>query len=107
MSAPVLGIDIAKQRMEVALLIDGKVKNKSFKNTTEGFEALALWLKKLGIERVHACLEATGNYGEDLAIFLHEAGHTVSIVNPARIKGSHPFASSFSMISRVVSNCFL
>ena len=34
-----------------------------------------------------ACLEATGNYGEDLAIYLHEAGHIVSIVNPARIKG--------------------
>lgn len=87
MSAPVLGIDIAKQKVEVALLVDGKVKNKSFKNTTEGFEALALWLRKLGIPQVQACLEATGNYGEDLAIYLHEAGHSVSIVNPARIKG--------------------
>ena len=87
MSAPVLGIDIAKQRIEVALLVDGKVKNKSFKNTTEGFETLALWLRKLGIPKVQACLEATGNYGEDLAIYLHEAGHSVSIVNPARIKG--------------------
>jgi transposase len=87
MSVPVLGIDIAKQRVEVALLIDGKVKNKSFKNTMEGFETLALWLRKLGISQIQACLEATGNYGEDLAIFLHEAGHSVSIVNPARIKG--------------------
>jgi len=51
MSAPVLGIDIAKQRIEVALLVDGKVKNKLFKNTTEGFETLALWLRKLGIRR--------------------------------------------------------
>ena len=49
MSAPVLGIDIAKQRLEVALLVDGKMKNKSFKNTTEGFDALSLWLKKVGI----------------------------------------------------------
>src|SRR5512136_1192020 len=87
MSAPILGIDIAKQRMEVALLVDGKIKNKSFKNTTEGFEALALWLRKLGTPQVQACLEATGNYGDDLAIYLHEAGHSVSIVNPARIKG--------------------
>jgi transposase len=87
MSEPVLGIDIAKQRFEVALLIDGKVKNKSFKNTTEGFGALALWLKKLGISKVTACLEATGNYGEELAFYLHEAGHLVSMVNPARIKG--------------------
>lgn len=87
MSAPILGIDIAKQRVEVALLVEGKVKNKSFKNAPDGFEALALWLRKLGIQQVSACLEATGNYGEDLAIYLHKAGHTVSIVNPARIKG--------------------
>ena len=87
MSAPILGIDVAKQKIEVALLVEGKIKNKSFKNAAEGFEALAVWLRKLGRERVHACLEATGNYGEDLAIFLHEAGHTVSVVNPARIKG--------------------
>jgi transposase len=87
MSTPVLGIDIAKQSMEIALLVEGKVKNKTFKNTTEGFEALALWLKKLGISQVQACLEATGNYGEELAIYLHEAGHSVSMVNPARIKG--------------------
>ena len=87
MSAPVLGIDVAKLKIEVALLVDGKVKNKSFKNTMEGFEALALWLRKLGTPQVQACLEATGNYGEDLAIYLHEAGHSVSIVNPARIKG--------------------
>jgi transposase len=87
MSTSVLGIDIAKQRFEAALLVTGKIKNKSFKNTPDGFEALALWLGKQGSQKVHACLEATGNYGEDLAIYLHEAGHTVSIVNPARIKG--------------------
>ena len=87
MLSPVLGIDIAKEKIEVALLVSDKVKNKSFKNSGDGFEGLAFWLKKLDIERVHACLEATGNYGEDLAIFLHEVGHTVSIINPARIKG--------------------
>jgi transposase len=87
MSSTALGIDIAKQKIEVALLVSDKVKNNSFKNSAEGFESLARWLRKLAIERVHACLEATGNYGEELAIFLHEAGYTVSIVNPARIKG--------------------
>jgi transposase len=87
MSALMLGIDIAKQRVEVALLVDCKVKSKTFKNTMEGFEALSFWLKKLEIPKVHACMEATGNYGENLAMYLHEAGHSVSIVNPARIKG--------------------
>ena len=35
---------------------------------------------------MHACLEATGRYGDGLAIALHEAGHRVSVVNPAQIK---------------------
>jgi transposase len=88
MSVTVLGIDIAKERFETALLVvNSKIKSKSFKNTAEGFEYLSLWLGKQGIQKVHACLEATGNYGEDLAIYLHEAGHVVSVVNPARIKG--------------------
>jgi transposase len=87
MSVPVLGIDISKQKFDVALLVDEKTKHKTCKNSAEGFETLILWLEKQGIQKVHACMEATGNYGEDLAIYLHEAGHIVSIVNPARIKG--------------------
>lgn len=35
---------------------------------------------------MHACLEATGRYGDGLALHLHDAGHRVSIVNPAQIK---------------------
>lgn len=31
-------------------------------------------------------MEATGSYGEELALFLADCGHLVSIVNPARIK---------------------
>src|SRR5512136_2003033 len=83
----VLGIDIAKQQFDAALLVDGKTKHKTCKNSAEGFEALTLWLEKQGVEKVHACLEATGSCGDDLAVYLHAAGHTVSIVNPARIKG--------------------
>ena len=87
MSKPVLGIDIAKQKFDAALLIGGKLKHKSCKNSTEGFELLSQWLRKQGVACLHACLEATGSYGDELALYLHEAGHTVSIVNPARIKG--------------------
>ena len=87
MLVSILGIDIAKQKFDVALLLDGKTKHKTCKNSAEGFESLSFWLEKQGVQKVHACLEATGSYGEDLAIYLHEAGHIVSIVNPARIKG--------------------
>ena len=87
MSVSILGIDVSKQKFDVALLVDEKTKHKTCKNSVEGFETLMLWLEKQGIQKVHACMEATGSYGEDLAIYLHEAGHVVSIVNPARIKG--------------------
>ncbi len=83
----ILGVDVAKQKFDVALLRGGKFRNKVFKNTKEGFEDLSLWLIKQEASHVHACCEATSTYGEGLALYLHSAGHTVSIVNPARIKG--------------------
>ena len=63
MSLTILGIDVAKQKFDVALLSDGKTKHKTCKNSTEGFEILRIWLEKQGIQKVLACLEATGNYG--------------------------------------------
>ena len=51
-----------------------------------GFAQLSDRLAGLGVERVHACLEATGTYYEALASHLHGRGHTVSVVNPASVK---------------------
>jgi len=82
-----LGIDIAKQEFDAALIIkDEKFRDRTFTNDLAGFEKLLAWLSKQGIEKVHACIEATGTYSEDLAFFLVERGHKVSIVNPAQIK---------------------
>jgi transposase len=87
MTEPVLGIDIAKLKFNVCLInINGKLKHKLFPNTSIGFEQLRNWLSKQDVERVHACLEATGTYGESLSLFLYQAGHTVSVINPAAIK---------------------
>jgi transposase len=87
MTEPALGIDIAKLKFNVCLINpEGKLKHRVFPNTLTGFEHLLDWLSKQGIERVHACLEATSTYGESLSLFLHEAGQTVSLVNPAAIK---------------------
>jgi len=82
-----LGIDIAKNSFQVALLRDGKLRHHTFPNTESGFAQLQAWLTKQGVEHLHACMEATAAYGDALALFLHQAGHRVSIVNPARIKG--------------------
>jgi transposase len=82
-----LGIDIAKLKFNICLINpSGKLKHKLFPNTAAGFAQLLDWLTRQGIHRVHACLEATGTYGEALSLFLHQAGHTVSVVNPAAIK---------------------
>ena len=67
MNLPNLGIDIAKAKFNVCLLLSsGKLKHKVFPNTEAGFTLLSAWLLQLGVERVHACLEATGTYGEAL-----------------------------------------
>ncbi len=87
MTQIVLGIDVSKRTLDVALIFDNRTFCKQFKNSLEGFKLLAAWLASLQITRVHACLEATGTYGEAIALFLHERGHLVSIVNPLRIKG--------------------
>lgn len=82
-----LGIDIAKEKFDVRLTVNGQAKKKRFANGPEGYAKLQAWLQHLGVVHVHACLEATGTYGEALAEYLYERGHTVSVVNPARIKG--------------------
>jgi transposase len=83
----ILGIDIAKRKFDSALLINGKLKHKVFANSQERFSELTMWLKKQSVDHTHVCMEASSTYGEELATYLHEAGHTVSVVNPARIKG--------------------
>lgn len=86
MDNAVLGIDIAKAKFAVVLLTgDGKVRHKTCANTPAGYADLAAWLQRQRVTRVHACLEATGTYGDAVATWLHDAGHVVSVVNPAII----------------------
>lgn len=89
MTLSMLGIDISKKTFDVAWLADpetGKPKHRQFANTEAGFHALQAWLAKLGVDHLHAVMEATGAYGDALADFLYRAGHRVSVVNPAQIK---------------------
>ena len=87
MERTILGIDVAKATVDVVLLRPKQAAQAAqYPNTLVGFKKLDKWLRKRKAGTVHACLEATGLYGDDIALFLHEAGHTVSVVNPARIK---------------------
>lgn len=82
----ILGIDVGKADFHCALLSEGRVRSNSFPNSKLGFERLQQWLRNRQVDRVHACLEATGGWSEDLALFLYERGHQVSLVNPLTIK---------------------
>lgn len=83
---PTLGVDISKDIFHVELSLSNKLRHRRFANRKEGFVELSAWLTKHKAIPVHACLEATGPYSEALAFYLHEQGHTVSVVNPAQIK---------------------
>ena len=83
---PTLGLDISKASFQVELSINHKLRHRQFANRKEGFAELGVWLAKHEAGPVHACLEATGPYSEALALYLHEQGHSVSVVNPAQIK---------------------
>jgi len=84
----VLGIDLAKLSFDATLLTSsGEQHYASFPNSPEGFAQLHTWLLQHDVATLHACMEATNTYFEALATWLHAHDYTVSVVNPARIKG--------------------
>lgn len=86
MTQPKVGIDIAKDSFDATLIVEGKSWHEQFENNPDGFKKMVTWVGKHTHEVVHACMEATGQYGNALAEALHKQGWQVSVVNPARIK---------------------
>lgn len=87
-----LGIDVSKNTLDVALLGESaKPRHKVFANNAAGHLELLRWVEQQSADAVHACLEATGTWADAVALALHEAGHKVSLVNPAQI---HAFGRS-------------
>lgn len=89
MQKPVIGIDVSKRKLDMALLANGKTKAKVVENTAQGHNELLTWLQKqqVALDTVHVCMESTGIYSEPLALKLQAQGIKVSVVNPACIKG--------------------
>lgn len=90
-SRTILGVDIAKLKFDVCLLTPQGPRTHTFANSARGQAALWRWAARHHATALHVCLEATSRYGEALALAAHAAGHTVSVVNPARI---HFYAQS-------------
>jgi transposase len=86
MSDCYLGIDVSKETLDTDCTRGRRWQSRSFANGPEGWRQLLAWLKAMGVKQAHACLEATGRYSLGVALALQEAGHVVSIVNPAQIR---------------------
>lgn len=81
-----LGVDVSKAHLDCAVLVGGKYRNKRFANSEAGLEAIKAWLPRFGAAPLAVCMEATGTYWELAATGLADAGHRVSVVNPALVK---------------------
>ena len=82
----ILGIDVSKNTLEASMSsCNNRVRARSFANSSDGWRHLLDWLIIQKVRRVHACLESTGRYSLGIACALYEAGHVVSIVNPAQM----------------------
>lgn len=87
--AAAVGIDMSKRYFHACLLpqLDSKPVTARFEAHAEGFAKFIAWVNGLsGAQMLHFCMEETGIYGQALAVFLHQAGHHVSVVNAALIK---------------------
>jgi hypothetical protein len=82
-----LGLDVAKDKLDGALLLpNGQFHAKSVPNTPKGFLDLERWFKTSKVSTLHVCMEASGVYWEAVAEHLAQAGHTVSVINAFQIK---------------------
>jgi transposase len=83
-----IGIDVSKSSFDAALLRPGASPiRRKFSNKLSGFMELNDWVQEQSSTvPIVLAMEATGRYGDDLAGFAFQAGWTVYVVNPARIK---------------------
>jgi len=87
-----VGIDVSAKKLEVAAQ-----KQFEVANTAEGHKKIVRYLTRKG-RTARVCMEATGNYGLDLALALQRAeGVEVMLVNP---RAAHHFAKAMMKRSK-------
>lgn len=90
-----IGLDVASQKINGCMIVVDSFQQIKVNATTvipnnlKGFQLLLLWIKKHQKEKevsLSICMEATGVYHENCALFLHEKGFSVSIILPNKSK---------------------
>lgn len=77
-----VGIDVSKERLDVAML--GERQEKQVSNTEGGITELVKQMLDLQPELI--VVEATGGYQRAVVDALFHAGQSVAVVNPARVR---------------------
>lgn len=85
--AGVVGIDVAKAKLDVACPIQpGKYRTRAnVPNAPAGHKQLLAWLKLHAHADAWVVMEATNVYHEAVAACLYEHGYRVCVVNPAQV----------------------
>ena len=92
-----VGIDVSKNKLDICVLREGKLKHKVISNDKSGFAAFAQWLVSLDLNLgdVHVCLEATGPYSEAIVgAAMHKLAHLIYGV----LKTGKPFRADWIQV---------
>jgi transposase len=90
-----VGIDVAKDTLDVAWQHADQIRRLSSKNTREG---LAQLLRQLPpAEQARVVVEATGGYERRLVAALWEASYPVAVVNPRQVRD---FAKALGILAK-------
>ena len=81
-SGKFVGIDVAKDKLDIAVL--GETKASQVTNDEKGITSLVKKMQKLSPDLI--VVEATGGYQRAVVLGLYEAGLPVAVVNPARVR---------------------
>ena len=77
-----VGIDVAKEKLDIAVL--GETKASQVSNDEKGIAKLIEEMKRLAPDLI--VVEATGGYQRRVVDALFQAGLSVAVVNPARVR---------------------
>jgi transposase len=81
-----VGIDVSKDRLDLAIFTPSRPLTSRFANHPHDFAALLSYLQARVGPQLHVCLEATGTYHDALVAFLIQQGVRVSVLPSARLK---------------------
>lgn len=82
-----VGIDIAAKTFTATWSPAGPARPRQFPQSADGYQTFDQQLRASGLTPSSTLIvvEATGAYWIGVAVFLHEAGYAVAVVNPAQI----------------------